>query len=68
MKKDKDTCKWYEVCPLKRFYERGFLDKGWVENYCRGDYLKCARYRMEEEGSYHPDNMMPDGTIDNGLE
>ncbi len=63
----KKTCKWYDVCPLKRFYEEGSLDKSWVENYCWGDYLKCARHRMEEEGSYHPDNMMPDGTIDKSL-
>ena len=63
----KDICKWYNVCPLKRFYEQGVLDKRWVENYCWGDYLKCARYKMEENGSYHPDSMLPDGTIDKKL-
>ena len=58
------TCKWYNVCPLKIFYEEDRLDKRWVEDYCLGDYAKCVRYKMEEEGSSHPDNMMPDGTID----
>jgi len=43
------------------------LDKGWVKNYCWGDYLKCTRYKMEEEGLYHADNMMPDGIIDERL-
>ena len=63
----KDICKWYNVCPLKRFYEQKVLDKRWVENYCWGDYPKCVRYKMEEKGSYHPDNMLPDGTIDKKL-
>ena len=62
--KHNKICKWYDTCPLKRFYEQGRLEKRWVENYCWGDFLQCIRYRMEEEGSYHPDNMMPDGTID----
>ena len=65
--KNKDVCKWYDVCPLKRFYEQGLLNKSWVEEYCWGDNSKCTRYRMEEEGRYHPDNMMPDGSIDKRL-
>ncbi|MBN1353198.1 MAG: uracil-DNA glycosylase [Candidatus Omnitrophica bacterium] len=63
----KKTCKWYTACPLKFFYEKSRLDKKWVEGYCFGDFLKCARYKMEEEGLSHPDNMMPDGTIDRRL-
>ena len=60
----KEICKWFDVRPLKRFYQQGKLDKKWVEDYCRGDCSKCLRYKMEEEGSYHSDGMMPDGTID----
>ena len=63
----KATCKWFEVCPLKRFYQEGRLDKKWIEDFCQGDYAQCLRYNMEEEGIYHPDNMMPDGTIDENL-
>ena len=65
--KGKDICVWFGVCPLKKFYEQGKLDKKWIENYCLGDYLKCIRKKMEEEGAYHPDNMLPDGTIDENL-
>ena len=64
---DKRICKWFGVCPLKRFYEEGRLDKKWVEDYCWGNYSKCARYKMEEDSAYHPDNMLPDGTIDGNL-
>ncbi|MBL7131267.1 MAG: uracil-DNA glycosylase [Candidatus Omnitrophica bacterium] len=87
---DKEVCQWFEVCPLKRFYEQRKLNpvrdktpeasddclwqpisngvnKKWIENYCWGDYSKCARYKMEDEGMYHPDNMMPDGTTDEKL-
>jgi hypothetical protein len=52
---------------MKRFYERGMLDRKWVNNYCKGDWSKCIRYRMEERGEYHPDFMLPDGTIDDNL-
>jgi hypothetical protein len=63
----KSVCRWYDICPLKRFYERKVLDKRWVENYCWADYSNCVRCKMEENGVYHPDNMLPDGTIDEKL-
>lgn len=65
--KNKDICRWYNVCPLKRFYGEGKIDKRWIEGYCWGNYSKCVRKKMEEEGRYHPDNMMPDGTIEESL-
>ena len=67
VEKKQDVCVWYNVCPLRSFYEQGKLPKKWIEDYCWGDTSKCVRKRMEEEGKYHPDNMLPDGTIDKGL-
>ena len=61
-------CKWYPVCPMKRFYEEGKLDKRWIELYCKGDWRSCIRYQMEERGQYHPDWMLPDGSLNKGLE
>lgn len=60
-------CNWFYACPLKRFYEQGRIDKKWIENYCKGDYSLCVRRKLEDEGVYHPDNMMPDGKIDESL-
>ena len=60
-------CKWYTCCPMKYFYEDGRLDKKWIEQYCKGDWEKCVRYWMEERGEPHPDEMLPDGTIDENL-
>ena len=60
-------CKWYSMCPMKRFYEKGVLDRKWVELYCKGDWKSCVRYNMEENGEAHPDWMLPDGTIDTEL-
>lgn len=57
----KKVCKWYIVCPMKRFYEEGKLELKWIEEYCMGDYTRCARYKLEETGIPHPDNMLPDG-------
>ena len=61
------NCKWYNLCPVKRFFERGKLDRKWVELYCKGDWSSCKRFKMEENGEYHPDNMLPDGSIDKNL-
>ncbi len=60
-------CKWYPVCPMKYYYEKGKLDKKWVEEYCWGDWTRCVRYQMEEKGEYHPDWMLPDGMLDESL-
>ena len=60
-------CKWYPVCPVRRFYEEGKLDSKWVELYCKGNWSSCIRYQMEEAGEYHPDWMLPDGSIDESL-
>ncbi len=61
------VCHWFNVCPLKEFYQQGRIDESWVEDYCRGNYSNCVRRKMEDEGVCHPDNMMPDGTIDRNL-
>jgi len=60
-------CKWFPACPIKRFYESGRLDRKWIELYCKGDWKKCVRYEMEELGHYHPDWMLPDGSLDGKL-
>ena len=65
---EKKICKWYDVCSIMRFTKEGRLDKKWVENYCFRGGKNCQRYEMEERGIPHPDNMLPDGTIDETLE
>lgn len=61
------VCEWYTMCPMKRFYERDILDTKWIELYCKGDWKSCVRYELEESGEFHPDWMLPDGTIDEKL-
>jgi len=61
------SCKWYNVCPMKQFYEEGILDKKWIELYCKGDWESCVRYQKEKKGEPHPDNMLPDGNINKKL-
>ena len=58
----KKQCKWYPVCPMRRYTEQGRLDKKWSELYCKGDWQKCQRYKLEESGHYHPDYLLPDGS------
>ena len=65
---NKTSCKWYPLCPMRRFYKKGVLDHYWIETYCQGsNWHQCIRYQMEAEGRYHPDWMLPDGTLDPAL-
>jgi len=60
-------CKWYEECPMKKYYEEGLIDKKWVELYCKGDWESCIRYHLEESGKPHPDYMLPNGVVSEKL-
>jgi len=62
-------CKWYDICPLRRFERAGKLAEVWANEYCRSDnnWENCRRYQLEEQGIYHPDNMLPDGQVDESL-
>ena len=62
-----EICKWFEVCPIRQYVQEGLLDKSWLENYCFKGGKNCKRYEAQEKGIYHPDNMLPDGTIDKNL-
>ncbi len=67
MKGKKNICKWYHVCPIKYYTDNGKLDDKWVKNYCLKDNHDCVRYQKEENGIPHPNNMLPDGAIDESL-
>ncbi len=59
------TCKWYDICPLRRLEKDGEINDRWKGEYCESEknWENCKRYQMEERGEFHPDSMMPDGTI-----
>jgi len=58
------ACKWYTVCPLRRFEAQGILDDKWTNEYCDSDnnWKNCKRYQMEDRGIPHPDHLLPDGS------
>lgn len=64
---EKVECKWFQVCPMKKFMEKGKLPRKWIDKYCLGKWQECIRFQMEENGRYHPDNMLPNGEIDENL-
>ena len=47
----------------------GKLDNKWRKQYCesKDNWKNCKRYQMEEKGIVHPDNILPDGSIDEKL-
>lgn len=58
------------MCPLRRFEREGKLDKTWEHNYCSSatNWQNCKRYQSEEKGIFHPDNMLPNGEIDESID
>ena len=60
-------CKWYNCCPIKFYTDDKKLDPYWVNNYCLVGNKNCIRYQKEEAGEFHPDNLLPDGSIDSSL-
>ena len=61
------TCKWFDLCPMKRYHALGLLEERWIVRYCHGDWMRCVRYQLEERGEPHPDWMLPDGTLEHRL-
>jgi len=63
------VCKWFHVCPLRRFEKQGKITDRWRKEYCEseGNWINCVRYQLEERGEPHPDNMLPNGKIDERL-
>ena len=64
------VCKWFDICPLRRLEEKGKISDKWKKEYCSSEknWLNCKRYQFEAKGKYHPDNMLPNGKIDEKLE
>jgi DNA polymerase len=52
---------------MKDYYESGRLAAHWVRDFCFGDFDGCSRYQLEESGKWHPDWMLPDGSLDERL-
>jgi len=52
---------------MKRYFEQRQLERKWIELYCKGDWEDCIRLQKEENSVYHPDWMLPDGSIQESL-
>jgi hypothetical protein len=58
-------CRWYNTTSgVKLAYDRGFIEKHWVEDYCFNGGRNCVRKQcFESEGYVSPDYILPDGSI-----
>jgi len=52
---------------MKFYWEQGKLESVWIDEFCKGNWKICVRYEKEENGIYHPDNMLPNGEIEISL-
>jgi hypothetical protein len=60
------ACRWYDqTSGMKRAYDKGMIDKSWIDDYCLNSGKNCVRKRrFEIEGYVSPDYVLPDGTVD----
>ena len=60
------ACRWYSVCPLRRWESEGRLSRSWAQDFFEttDEWRHCRRYQLEDQGMSHPDNMLPSGQID----
>ncbi|MFB6076063.1 MAG: uracil-DNA glycosylase [Candidatus Aenigmatarchaeota archaeon] len=56
------TCKWIDVCPLRKIEKEDKISDKWKEEYCESEdnWKNCKRYQMEERGEPHQ-NILPNG-------
>ena len=64
---EENECKWFQICPMTMFFEKGLLEEKYITSYCKSDWNSCIRFQKEEAGIPHPDNMRQDGSIDENL-
>ena len=62
-----NKCKWFDICPLRKFEKEQKLDFKWRDKYCLDDFLHCQRYIETSKGISHPTNMLPDGSVNKSL-
>jgi len=56
------TCKWFSVCPIRKWEEEGKISDKWKKKYCKSEenWKNCKRYQMEVEGIEHQ-KILPNG-------
>jgi hypothetical protein len=59
------TCKWFDVCPLRRLEKEKKISEKWKKEYClsKSNYKNCKRFQLEEKGIEHSDNLLPNGEV-----
>jgi len=63
----KNKCKWFNICPLRKFEKERKLNLVWRNKYCLSSFQKCQRYIEALKKIPHPVNMLPDGSINKSL-
>lgn len=63
------ACKFFDICPLRRFEKEKKISDKWKNEFCNTDknWINCVRYQEAKKGIAHPDNKLPDGSIDKEL-
>jgi hypothetical protein len=60
---DSKDCPHIEGCSLYPLFSLQASLRVWQTMYCRGKFVKCARYLLSQEGRSVPPHLLPDGTL-----
>ena len=59
-------CECYATCIIKQFFDKGKIQRYWIEIYCKSRWQQCVRYNIISRGKRPPDDMLPNGSyLDN---
>jgi hypothetical protein len=56
-------CPNMSTCSMFKIFTLAGTLRIWQDNYCRGEYKRCARFESVCSGSGVPDNLLPNGTL-----
>lgn len=62
-------CEHFDTCPLRKFEKAGKISDKWKNEFCATEknWVNCVRYQETKKGIPHPDNKLPDGSVDKNL-
>ena len=57
------ACAHVESCPLFRLFTMSACLGIWKQNYCDGDWMRCARHQRAHAGEEVAPNLLPNGRL-----
>jgi hypothetical protein len=58
-----NSCPNIDTCPMFKLLKLEASKTVVIQQYCKGDFSKCKRKQLSDEGKESPDNLFPTGEL-----